>query len=123
MFTPNDQGFLDSIQISLPIADHENSYAKIEKGDGTVVGKLTFRYEKELMDEIIYEFQKLESILAFTATFNHGSLQKICWDQPIINLVAENEHEKRSKFNLAIYNTRKLYQSLQLCYYQRLLKQ
>jgi hypothetical protein len=96
---PNEERFIPSIMIIANVPNPTNFYSKAEKGekDG-VAHKLTFNTDKQLHDELIYEFQQIESILSFST----DNLKKIYWESPKEELIPETDEEKEKTSVLSL---------------------
>ncbi|MBT4539739.1 hypothetical protein HOC32_05615, partial [Candidatus Woesearchaeota archaeon] len=90
IFSPNEHGLLHKIKIIAVVIKSEEFYSEIIQTPGErISGKITINRDKRLYDELIKEFQELESILAF-----NGNLKKIFWDTPKDEVICENEDER-----------------------------
>ena len=88
---PNKQGWLSSIKIIVKVAEPEKFHPRIEPGDGRVKAKIIIERDPELRQELIREFQELESILSFDT---HGCLKSIRWDEPKEEVIPETDEDK-----------------------------
>jgi len=90
VFTPNKEGLLYKIKIIVVVSKPKEFYSQIIQTPGEKVSaRITINRDKQLYDELIGEFQELESTLAF-----NGNLKKIFWDTPKDEVICENEEER-----------------------------
>lgn len=91
-FKKNPDGFLNKIQIIADIENPEKFYSEVEsKPNKYIAINIKGNIDHDLYDNIISEFQELESILSF----NSNNLEKIYWESPDLNLICETEEEKQ----------------------------
>jgi hypothetical protein len=88
---PDKQGWLTSIKIIAKVAEPQKFNSRIEPGDGRVKAKFIIEMDPTLRQELIREFQELESIFSFETK---GSLQNIRWDEPKEEVIPETDEEK-----------------------------
>lgn len=88
---PNEQGWLSSIKIIIKAANPQKFNPRVEPGDGQVKAKFIIERDLELRQELVREFQELESVLSFTT---NGCLKSIGWDDPKEEIIPETEEEK-----------------------------
>lgn len=101
-FYLNEEGFISKIAITAPVKDPTKFYSTIIQTPGQV-SKAHFYIKKddELYDEIIKEFQDLESLLSFS--FN---LRGINWNSDHYEVICETD-EERDLTNIFSWSTRK----------------
>jgi hypothetical protein len=111
ILTPDQQGWLSSIKIIMKVAEPQKFHPRIEPGNGQVKAKIIIKRDPVLRQELIREFQELESILSFDTS---GALKSIRWDEPKEEFIPETDEEKarvsvsgfRFKKEYADYHTR-----------------
>jgi hypothetical protein len=61
---PDKTGRLSSIKIVVEVTEPQKFKSRIEPGEGQVAAKIIIKRDRELYQEIIREFQELESVLS-----------------------------------------------------------
>lgn len=91
-FRCDADGRLTEIAASVRVPDEMLSQfeSKIEPGQGDVKVKVTVGGNRDLYDRLISELQFLESDLSFASV---ASLEKIHWEDPNIEFVAESDED------------------------------
>lgn len=92
ILTPDEKGWLSSIKIITEVSDPKKFSSRIEPGNGKVALNIIIDGDRELKEQLIWEFQKLESLLSFNTD---GSLKTINWDEPQEDFIPENEEEEK----------------------------
>jgi hypothetical protein len=88
---PDKQGWLSSIKIVAKVADPQRFHPRIEPGDGRVAAKVIIERDSEMRQQLVREFQELESNLSFETM---GCLKSIGWDEPKEEVIPETDEEK-----------------------------
>ena len=88
---PDEQGWLSSIKIIAKVAEPQEFHPRIEPGEGRVKAKIIIKRDPGLRQELIREFQELESIFSFDT---NGALKSIRWDEPKEEVIPETDEEK-----------------------------
>ena len=89
VFTPDDKGHLAKIRIVKPIQNPEHFFYVFEKNEEGVISGLRGDGDAELYDQVIEEFQQLESMLACSV-----EVRKVHWESPTYTLIPETDQEK-----------------------------
>ena len=85
-------GFLNKIQIIVDIENPDKFYSEVENKPNEYISmNIKENIDQDLYENIISEFQELESILSF----NSNNLEKIYWESPDLNFIYESEEEKQ----------------------------
>lgn len=86
---PNTKGFIQSIKIIKTISNPESFFSEIIEGKGDSKLTINIKADEDVFNELKFEFQYLESSLAF------GSAPiKIHWESPTQEWIAENKEER-----------------------------
>lgn len=105
---PDKDGLLLSIKISAKVTKPEKFRSRVESGDGRATAKFIIKRDHELHQELIQEFQELESILSFNT---NGALKRIGWDEPKDEVIPEDDDEK-AQIGIAGFHVQKKYPDL-----------
>lgn len=90
---PNEEGALKAIRIVVTITNPSEVISKIKPGGQEVQATIIIDIGRTIRDELIAEFQELESILSFSTS---GALRKIIWSKPKQEFIPETEDESVS---------------------------
>ena len=89
ILTPNEKGFIVKIKIIKDIEEPEKFYSEISPGKGESVATFTIRSDTEIHNELISDFQYLESQISFG-----GNYTKIHWEDPKTEYIPESKEER-----------------------------
>jgi hypothetical protein len=95
-FTAAEDGRLSEIAISVQVANTERFKMKF------VPGGFLEEYDGEARDELVADFQYLESVLGFI-----GEVSRIRWDAPRRRVIPENEQEQKDIVGASLHIERK----------------
>ena len=88
---PSEDRLLDKIKIIVDVEKPERFYSKIKKDDSKKVDwTITINRDKKLYEELIEDFQQIESQLALDLP-----LKEIMWNSPKEEILPETEDEKQ----------------------------
>ena len=91
IFIPSEDGLLDKIKIIVDVEKPDKFYSKVKKVDSKKVDwTITINRDRKIYQELIEDFQQLESQLAFDFP-----LKRIMWNSPKEEILPETEDEKR----------------------------
>ena len=84
------KGKLQSIRIIAEVPDPAQVTSNVESGDQQVHAKITVGMPLDVYDDLLMEFQELESTLSFSTD---GALKRFDWNAPTQDFIPETEGE------------------------------
>lgn len=88
---PDENKCLSSIKIIADVPNPNLFCSKVESDQEKGMHTLEIKIDQQVYDKLIYEFQHIESMFAFSTL----SLRKIYWEDPKQELIPETEEEKQ----------------------------
>ena len=86
---PDEKGELKAIRILIGVEDSSEVFAEFSSGGKGVQATLTINTGR-VHDELIAEFQELESLLSFST---EGALRRVIWNKPKQEFIPETDEE------------------------------
>ena len=87
---PDDKKYISTIKIVVSISDPKLFHSTCESYPEKREHKLTINMDKSVYEDLIYEFQRIESMLAFPK----ASLKKVYWESPKQEIIPETQEER-----------------------------
>jgi len=91
IFYPNEEGLISKIAIISPVIEPAKFYSSLKPANEPGITELNLKFDKELYESAVKEFQELESLMALEL-----NMKNIRWDSPTYELIFDTEDEARN---------------------------